>query len=67
MNKGDFMAERKQVPIFESCYKIAEYLKKNTDKDHPTTEAAMRSPPHIPATHWESPERREDGEVSGDW
>ena len=42
MNKGDFMAERKQVPIFESCYKIAEYLKKNTDKDHPTTQAAMR-------------------------
>ena len=30
--KGDFMAERKQIPIFESCYKITEYLKKNTDK-----------------------------------
>ena len=36
------MAERKQIPIFESCYKITEYLKKNTDKDHPTTQAAMR-------------------------
>jgi len=36
------MAERKQIPIFESCYKIVEYLKKNTDKDHPTTQAAMR-------------------------
>ena len=36
------MATRKQIPIFESCYKIAEYLKKNTDKEHPTTQAAMR-------------------------
>ena len=36
------MAERKQIPIFESCYKITEYLKKNTDKNHPTTQAAMR-------------------------
>ena len=36
------MAERKQVPIFESCYKIVQYLKKNTDKEHPTTQAAMR-------------------------
>ncbi|MBR2876653.1 MAG: WYL domain-containing protein [Clostridia bacterium] len=36
------MAERKQIPIFESCYRIAEYLKKNTDKEHPTTQAAMR-------------------------
>ncbi len=41
------MAERKQVPIFESCYKIAEYLKKNTDKDHPTTQAAMRKDPNV--------------------
>jgi hypothetical protein len=36
------MAERKQVPIFESCFKIMQYLKKNTDKDHPTTQASMR-------------------------
>lgn len=36
------MAERKQVPIFESCYRITQYLKKHTDKDHPTTQAEMR-------------------------
>ncbi len=43
------MAERKQIPIFESCYKIAEYLKKNTDKDHPTTQAAMRKDESVSA------------------
>ncbi len=36
------MAKRKQDPIFLSCYKITEYLKKNTDKNHPTTQAQMR-------------------------
>lgn len=41
------MAERKQIPIFESCYKILEYLKKNTDKEHPTTQAAMRKDPSV--------------------
>lgn len=41
------MAERKQIPIFESCYKITEYLRKNTDKDHPTTQAAMRKDENI--------------------
>ena len=43
------MAERKQIPIFESCYKIAEYLKKNTDKDHPTTQATMRKDENVAA------------------
>ena len=43
------MAERKQIPIFESCYKITEYLKKNTDKDHPTTQATMRKDENVSA------------------
>ncbi len=36
------MAERKQIAIFESCYKIAQYLKKHTDKEHPISQADMR-------------------------
>ena len=40
--KGDIMAERKQIAIFESCYKIAQYLKKHTDKEHPISQADMR-------------------------
>ena len=43
------MAERKQIPIFESCFKITEYLKKNTDKEHPTTQAAMRKDENVSA------------------
>ena len=47
--EGDIMAERKQIPIFESCFKITEYLKKNTDKEHPTTQAAMRKDENVSA------------------
>ena len=36
------MAERKQIPIFESCYKIAEYLKKNNDAKLNTTPTTIK-------------------------
>lgn len=38
------MAKRKltKAARFERMFKIWEYLKKNTDKEHPTTQAEMR-------------------------
>ena len=39
------MAQRKlsKAPRFERMFKIMEYLKRNTDRDHPTTQQKMRN------------------------
>lgn len=43
------MAKRKltKAARFERMFKILEYLKNNTDKDHPTTQAQMRRAPEV--------------------
>lgn len=43
------MAKRKltKAARFERMFKIWEYLKKNTDKEHPTTQAQMRRSPEV--------------------